>query len=111
MQIERPPVQLNNNNWILHFSLTTIEADEMEKVIESRPTALNLLCSKIGFNIIRRENRKVTHALSPQPYRLYNRENEEQKNHDAAMNPITDRSDQEVLTGKENLEGGNAVGG
>ena len=104
MQIERPPVQLNDSNWILHFSLTSIEAGEMEKVIKSRPTALNLLCSKIGFNVIRRENRKATNSFSPQPYRLFIKESEEQNNQDAAIYTVAARSDQEDLTEKEKLE-------
>ena len=59
IKIERPPARLGDNNWIVHLSMTEIEANEMQEIYKKKPTALNLMCSKIWFTIIKSEKRYV----------------------------------------------------
>ena len=68
VMIERPPVKLADNNWLVHLSMSDMEANEMEEIYKTKPTALNLLCSRIWYTIIKKERRN--HRISPYQDRM-----------------------------------------
>ena len=48
--VERPPALLTKGGWLLHINMTETEVQQLEKILQNKPNALNLLCSKIKFN-------------------------------------------------------------
>ena len=101
IQIERPPARLGHNNWIVHLSMTEIEANEMQEIHKNKPTALNLMCSKIWFTIIKSEKRKPPSNLIP-GHRLFDDINKTQTNAEDYESEVEEeREDQNM--GKENM--------
>ena len=60
--VERPPTLLTKGGWLLHISLTKTEVQQVEKILQNKPNALNLLCSRIQFS----RNKSRTAKAAPQ---------------------------------------------
>ena len=56
--VERPPTQKMNKTWIIHLSMFEMEVQSIEKILQTKPNVLNLMCTKIEFrrNRARQDN-------------------------------------------------------